>query len=127
MLMMEELYQSKAVLVIGNDPTNQNPLGSVADSLGHQALWHETFHYQCQRDQAGAQGHAICKVAAGHEGDAVRWLAHGEGNLAPEMVEQLMGMKAALEAQSDVAIVFGEEISGAAIAQAGEFRLEVAG
>ncbi len=23
---MEQLYQSKAVLVVGNDPTNQNPL-----------------------------------------------------------------------------------------------------
>src|SRR5205807_6979682 len=26
LLTMEHLYQSKAVLVIGNDPTNQNPL-----------------------------------------------------------------------------------------------------
>src|SRR5439155_3761375 len=26
LLTMEQLYQSKAVLVIGNDPTNQNPL-----------------------------------------------------------------------------------------------------
>ena len=37
LLTMEKLYESKAVLLIGNDPTNQNPLVGVADSRGHPA------------------------------------------------------------------------------------------
>src|SRR5207302_8322906 len=56
------------------------------------------------------------KVPAGQEAAALRWLAHEEGQLAPELVEQLVQLKAGLEAESDVAVVFGAEISGAAIA-----------
>ncbi len=36
-------------------------------------------------------------------------------------------LKAALEAETDVAIVFGEEVSGAAIRAVGEFRFELPG
>jgi NADH-quinone oxidoreductase subunit G len=43
------------------------------------------------------------------------------------MVEQLMAMKAALEAENDIAIVFGEEISGAAIAQLVNFGSKLPG
>jgi len=31
-LTMEQLYQSKAFWLVGNDPTNQNPLVGMADS-----------------------------------------------------------------------------------------------
>jgi NADH-quinone oxidoreductase subunit G len=55
------------------------------------------------------------RIQAGHEGAALGYLAHEQGNLAPGLVEQLVQLKAALEAESDVAIVFGEEVSGAAI------------
>src|SRR5262249_31127438 len=39
-----------------------------------------------------------------------------QGQLSPQLVEPLVQLKAALEAESDVAIVFGAEVSGAAIA-----------
>jgi NADH-quinone oxidoreductase subunit G len=127
MLTMEELYQSKAVLVIGNDPTNQNPLVAWQIRSGIRHFGTKLFIINANDIKLARKATQFIKVAAGHEGTAVRWLAHGEGNLAPEMVEQLMGMKAALEAQSDVAIVFGEEISGAAIAQLVNFGSKLPG
>jgi len=127
MLTMEELYQLKAVLVIGNDPTNQNPLVAWQIRSGIRHFGTKLFIINANKIKLASKATQFVKVAAGHEGTAVRWLAHGDGNLAPEMVEQLMGMKAALEAETDVAIVFGEEISGAAIAQLVNFGSKLPG
>jgi len=44
-------------------------------------------------------------------------MAHEEGQLPSNLVEQLVQLKAALDAEPDVAIVFGAEVTGAAIAQ----------
>ena len=90
MLTMEELYQSKAVLVIGNDPTNQNPLVAWQIRSGIRHFGTKLFIINANDIKLERKATQFVKVAAGHEGTAVRWLAHGEGNLAPEMVEQLM-------------------------------------
>ena len=50
--------------------------------------------------------HTVVKIQAGQEGAALAYLAHEQGNLAPELVEQLVQLKAALEAESDVASVW---------------------
>src|SRR5208283_3289591 len=55
------------------------------------------------------------QLPAGQEAAAVRWLATGEGELPQEMTEQLLALRAALEAEQDVAIAFGSELAGAAI------------
>jgi NADH-quinone oxidoreductase subunit G len=127
MLTMEELYQSKAVLVIGNDPTNQNPLAAWQIRSGIRHFATKLFIINANDIKLARKAAQIVKVAAGHEGGAIRWMAHGEGHLAPQMVEQLIAMKAALEAEPDVAIVFGEEISGAAIAQLVAFGSKLPG
>ncbi|MDP9340114.1 MAG: NADH-quinone oxidoreductase subunit NuoG [Acidobacteriota bacterium] len=127
MLTMEELYQSKAVLVIGNDPTNQNPLVAWQIRSGIRHFGTKLFIINANEIKLARKAKHFVKVAAGHEGGAIRWLARGEGLLAPEMVEQLTSLKAALEAESDVAIVFGEEISGAAISQLVNFGSKLPG
>ncbi len=127
MLTMEQLYQSKAVLVIGNDPTNQNPLAAWQIRSGIRHFGTKLFIINANEIKLARKATQFVKVAAGHEGGAIRWMAHGEGHLAPEMVEQLVAMKAALEAEPDVAIVFGEEISGAAIAQLVAFGSKLPG
>lgn len=127
MLTMEQLYQSKAVLVIGNDPTNQNPLVAWQIRSGIRHFGTKLFIINANDIKLARKATQFVKVAAGHEGGAIRWMAHGEGHLAPEMVEQLIGMKAALEAEPDVAIVFGAEVSGAAIAQLVAFGSKLPG
>ena len=61
LLTMKQLAEAKAVLLVGNDPTNQNPLGCLADSQRNPAEWRETFHPERARYQVAAQGHAICE------------------------------------------------------------------
>jgi NADH-quinone oxidoreductase subunit G len=117
LLTMEQLYQSKAVLLIGNDPTNQNPLAAwqIRSGIRH----HDTKLFLINSNDIRLRRKAaqFVKVGKGQEDAALRWLAREEGVLAPALVEQLVSLKAALEAASDVAIVFGAEVFGATILQ----------
>src|SRR4030088_249163 len=99
MLTMEGLYESKAVLVIGNDPPNQNPLAAWQMRPGIRHFGTKLFIINSDEIKLQRKARQFIRVAAVQEGTAVRWLAHGEGNLGPEMVEQLTSMKAALEAE----------------------------
>jgi NADH-quinone oxidoreductase subunit G len=115
MLTMEQLYESKAVLVIGNDPTNQNPLVAWQIRSGIRHFGTKLFIINANEIKLTRKATQFVRIQAGHEGAALGYLAHEQGNLAPGLVEQLVQLRAALEAESDVAIVFGEEVSGAAL------------
>jgi len=116
LLTMEQLYQSKAVLLVGNDPTTQNPLVGWQIRSGIRHFGTKLFVINANEIKLKRRATQFVKVAAGQEAVVLRWLAHEEGQLAPELVEQLVQLKAGLEVESDVAVVFGAEISGAAIA-----------
>ncbi len=115
LLTMEQLYESKAVLLIGNDATNQNPL--VAWQIRSGIRHHDSKLFLINAQEVKLERKAAKSVVLGPvlEAAAVRWLATGEGNLSQELAEQLGALKQALEAESDVAIVFGSPIIGAAI------------
>jgi NADH-quinone oxidoreductase subunit G len=127
LLTMEQLYQSKAVLVIGNDPTNQNPLVGWQIRSGIRHFGTKLFVINSKDVKLKRKATQFVKITAGLEGAVLKWLAHEEGQLATALVEQLVLLKAALEAASDVAIVFGAEVSGAAIAQLAAFGSKLPG
>ncbi len=116
LLTMEQLYQSKSVLVIGNDPTNQNPLVAWQIRSGIRHFGTKLFLINANEIKLKRKARQFVKIASGQEHAILKWLAHEEGQLSPDLVEQLVQLKAALEAESDVAIVFGAEVSGATIA-----------
>ncbi len=115
-LTMDQLYRSKAVLLIGNDPTNQNPFVAwqIRTGVRHHGL--KLFIINSQEIKLKRKAMNFVKVAAGQEAAAVRWLATGEGQIAGAAGEQLGALKSALFAESDLAIVFGAELTGSAIA-----------
>jgi NADH-quinone oxidoreductase subunit G len=127
MLTMEQLNQAKAVLLIGNDATNQNPL--VAWQIRTNVRHHHAKLFVINSQEIKLERKAQQSVLLGSvlESAAVRWLATGEGNLSQELAGQLGALKQALEAESDVAIVFGSGISGAAIANLVEFGSKLPG
>src|SRR3979490_2687971 len=127
LLTMEQLYQSKAVLLIGNDPTNQNPLVAWQIRSGIRHFGTKLFVINAKEIKLKRNATQSVNVAAGQETAALKWLAHEEGVLAPALVEQLVLLKAGLEAEGDVAIVFGAEVSGAAIAQLVAFGSKLPG
>jgi NADH-quinone oxidoreductase subunit G len=127
LLTMEQLYQSKAVLLVGNDPTNQNPLAGWQIRSGIRHFGTKLFVINSNEIKLKRKATQFVKVAAGQEEPALRWLAHEEGQLPTPLVEQLFQLKAGLEAESDVAVVFGAEVSGAAIAQLVAFGSKLPG
>jgi NADH-quinone oxidoreductase subunit G len=116
LLTMEHLYKSNAVLLIGNDPTNQNPFVAwqIRTGVRHHGL--KLFVINSRDIKLKRQAKNFVKVATGQEAAAVRWLATGEGQIAGAAADQLNALKSALYAESDVAIVFGAELTGSAIA-----------
>jgi len=112
---MEQLYQSKAVLVIGNDPSNQNPLvgWQIRAGIRHNAA--KLFLVNSRAIKLERKATQFVQVPKGQEAAVVRWLATGEGQFAPEVSEKLAALKTALEAEPEVAIVFGSELAGKAI------------
>jgi NADH-quinone oxidoreductase subunit G len=126
-LSMDQLYRSKAVLLVGNDPTNQNPLVAWQIRSGIRHFGLKLFILNSQEIKLHRQATSFVKVGEGKEAAALRYLAHEQGELDSELVEQLVTMKALLEAEPDVAIVFGAEVSGAAIAQLTAFGSKLPG
>ena len=127
LLTMEQLYKSKAVLVVGNDPTNQNPLVAWKIRSGIRHHGTKLFILNSHETKLQRKATQFVKADAGQEVAALRWMAHEEGQLPPEFVEQLVLLKAQLDAEPDVAIVFGAEISGAAVAQLVAFGSRLSG
>jgi NADH-quinone oxidoreductase subunit G len=127
LLTMEQLYQAKAVLLIGNDPTNQNPLVAWQIRSGIRHFGTKLFIINSNEIKLKRKAKQFVKIAGGQEAAALKWLAHEEGQLSPDLVEQLVQLKAGLEAESDVAIVFGPEVSGAAITTLAAFGSKLPG
>jgi NADH-quinone oxidoreductase subunit G len=127
MATMEQLYQSKAVLLIGNDPTNQNPLVAwqIRSGIRHQG----TKLYVVNSREIGLRrkAHQFVQVPANQEVQAVRWLATGQGQFSQGVSEQLDALKSALTNEGQVAIVFGSEIVGAAISDLVAFGAQLQG
>src|SRR6202040_457438 len=117
LLTMEQLYKSGAVLLVGNDPTNQNPLVAWQIRTGIRHHNAKLFVLNAREIKLHRQATQFVKVAEGQELAAIRWMGREEGPLPPDLVERLVQLKAALDAEPEVAIVFGAEISGAVIAE----------
>jgi NADH-quinone oxidoreductase subunit G len=124
---MADVYEANTVVVIGNDPTQQNPL--VAWQIRTGIRHHNSKLYlinsrpsklerkaaQSVQLPADAASHSDAPSGASAEAAAVNWLATGQGNIRPEASEQLAQLKTALDSSSDVVIVFGAAITGAAV------------
>jgi NADH-quinone oxidoreductase subunit G len=114
-LTMEQLYEAKAVLLIGNDASNQNPL--VAWQIRSGIRHHGTQLYLINSREIKLHRKAKQSVVLESvpEAAVVHWLATGEGNFAQRLAGQLEELKAALQAEPEIAMVFGSALTGAVI------------
>jgi NADH-quinone oxidoreductase subunit G len=117
LLTMKQLAEAKAVLLVGNDPTEQNPLAAWQIRKGIRHIGAKLFILNARDIKLKRKATQFVKLLPGQEAAAIRFLAHEEGQLPSNLVEQLVQVKAALDAEPEVAILFGAEVTGAAIAQ----------
>ena len=124
---MSDIYTAPAVLLIGNDVTQQNPL--VAWQIRSGVRHHQTRLYVIngQESKIHRQAKLLVKTAKGGERAAVRWLTYGEGTFDQSTTEALGQLKSALEAENDVVILFGAEIQGPALRDLVSFAARIGG
>jgi len=124
---MRQLGEAAAILLVGNDPTQQNPLVAwqIRAAIRHNGA--RLYVINAQSIALRRKAKQFVHVPGGSEPAVLRWLAGGEGNLDAEVTVELMALKAALEKESNVAIVFGCEVSGAATRDLVAFGSRLAG
>jgi NADH-quinone oxidoreductase subunit G len=112
---MADVYAANAILVVGNDVTNQNPLVAwqIRSAVRHHGA--RIYAINGRPSKIHRQAQVAVEVAKGAEREAIRWLAIEQGNFDAKTTGALVRLKAALETESDVVVVFGAEIQGAAI------------
>ena len=112
---MTQLYEADAVLLVGHDPTEQSPLVAwqIRSAIRHRGARLYIINSKSIKLLRKARGFA--EVAKGREAAAARWLAGGEAQLDAGTIERLSSLKASLEKESNVVILFGAELTGEAV------------
>jgi NADH-quinone oxidoreductase subunit G len=112
---MANVYETNAVLLIGNDVTQQNPLVAWQIRTGVRHHGTRLYAINTRPSKIHRQAALAVDVAQGAERAAVHWLATGEGQFDGNTTNDLAALKAAVEKETDVVILFGADIQGAAI------------
>jgi NADH-quinone oxidoreductase subunit G len=115
MATMADVYNGGAVLLIGNDATQQNPLVAWQIRTGVRHHNARLYAINSRDSKLHRQATQVVETATGKERDALRWLAAGEGQFDEKTATSLAQMKAGLEKESDLVILFGADIQGSAV------------
>ena len=115
MATMADVYNAEAVLLIGNDVTNQNPLVAWQIRTGERHHGLRLYAINSRPSKIHRQAKIAVEVPQGSEAPALRWLATERGQFDPQVTQDLVQLKAALEAEKNVVVLFGADIQGAAI------------
>ncbi len=112
---MADIYSAGAVLLVGNDVTNQNPL--VAWQIRAAVRHHGARLYVLngRPSKIHRQAKIVAEVSEGAERQALRWLVSEQGQFDSKTTEALVRLKAGLESESGVVVLFGADITGSAI------------
>ena len=122
-----DIYNAGAVLLIGNDVTQQNPLVAWQIRTGVRHHGQRLYTINSAKSKIHRKAAIAVEIAKGGERAAVRWLVTGEGQFDAPVGEELAKLKAAVEKEGDLVILFGAEIQGAAVRDLIAFGLGLAG
>ncbi|OFV99984.1 MAG: hypothetical protein A3H28_14845 [Acidobacteria bacterium RIFCSPLOWO2_02_FULL_61_28] len=121
----KDLAHASAVLLVGNNPTEQHPLLAWNIREGCRLRGTRLYVINARRIPLLQQSHRFLPVTGGREGAAIAYL-RGEPDAARSLLgrtpggqdvtpESLRAFRDALLAEKDVIIVFGAEIAGEAV------------
>jgi len=113
---MGDLESAGAFLVIGNDPTEENPLVAWQIRAAIRHFGSRLYILNSRAIKLERKAAQFVETEAGGEAVALRALATGKGNLSADAKAKLDTLRAALEKEADLVILFGAELTGAVIA-----------
>lgn len=112
---MKDVYTAPAVFLVANDVNQQNPFVAWQIRLGFHHHGTRLYVLNGRSSKIHRQARIAVEVASGTERDALRWLATEHGQFDSKITEALVQLKAALENESAVVVLFGADIQGSAI------------
>jgi len=118
---MREVYNAPAILVIGNNPTDQHPLLAWQIRNNVRLRRSRLYLINAQPIKLGRQAAGFSQVPGGTEGKAAAFLA-GDDSAVDALItektprETWMALRDKLRAEQNLIIVFGSEIRGADVA-----------
>ncbi|MBI3668588.1 MAG: NADH-quinone oxidoreductase subunit NuoG [Acidobacteria bacterium] len=124
---MQQLGEAKAILLVGNDPTVQNPLVAWQIRAALRLRGARLYIIHAQPIQLRRLAKQFVEVPIDSEPGVLRWLATGRGKLDDKLAAELKALKDTLDKESDVVILFGSEVSGAATRDLVAFGSRLAG
>jgi NADH-quinone oxidoreductase subunit G len=118
---MRDVFNAKAILLIGNDPTEQHPLLAWNIRTNVRLNSAKLFLVNAQPIKLQRQASRFVQVAAGREGKLVAFLNGDDaaaGSLTSQNVsnDQLKQFRDEVKAQDNLVVIFGSELRGADIA-----------
>ena len=124
---MTQLYEADAVLLVGDDPTEQNPLVAwqIRSAIRHRGS--RLYIINSKSIKLLRKAKEFAEVPPGGEAAAVRRLAGGGAQFDTGAEERLSARAAALAKESNVVIVFGAELTGSAVRDLVKFGASLPG
>jgi NADH-quinone oxidoreductase subunit G len=129
---MRDVYNSPAILVIGNDPTEQHPL--LAWQIRNNVRLHQSRLYliNSQSIKLRRQATSFVQIPAGSEASAAAFLAGEEGAVDVIASEEnnrsaWTSLREKLRSEANLIIIFGSEIRGRDIANVVKFASGIQG
>jgi NADH-quinone oxidoreductase chain G len=114
---MRDVFDAPAILLIGNNPTEQHPL--LAWQIRTNVRLHRAKLYAANSYpiKLRRQATAFAQIAAGSEGSLAQFLggndAAADALITPQLArEALSQMREALKNEEDLVIIFGSELRG---------------
>jgi len=125
---MRDVYNAPAILLIGNDPTEQHPL--LAWQIRNNVRLHRARLYvvNSQSIKLRRQAASFLQIPAGGEASFAAFLA-GDDSAANTMGtgEQWLPLREKLRGERNVVIIFGSELRSDAIAELVKFASSIPG
>jgi NADH-quinone oxidoreductase subunit G len=115
MATMAQIDGAGAILLIGNDATQQNPLVAWQIRAAVRQRSSHLYIIDARNLKLHRQAVQSAQIPAGTEAKAVRWLTTGSGEMDGGAAAELSKLKAALANEKAVVILFGAGLRGAAI------------
>jgi NADH-quinone oxidoreductase subunit G len=129
---MREVYDAPAILVIGNNPTDQHPLLAWQIRNNVRLRRSRLYLINSQPIKLGRQASGFTQVAAGTEGKVVAFLA-GDDSAADTIVsdktnrESWAALRDKLRGEEKLITIFGSEIRGNDVASLVKFGSGIPG
>ena len=125
---MRDVYEAPAILLIGNDPTNQHPL--LAWQIRNHVRLHKARLYvvNAQAIKLRKQATSFAQVPAPSQNLFASFMAGDEQfPYSPEARESWAALRDKLREEKDLLVIFGSEIFGAGIRSLAKFASGISG